>query len=262
MNSLFLTLILVVFSGTSVHADTLELRFHGGAVRSYVDDRLTLQDDGTAELKTISPFPYSLDQNAIGIFSTNLDVSNSKKLRDESVKLFAVRALTSLRLGNGIIGEISVAGAQDKKGFVWPLGSEPLAKNLESHYYVSKAEILKHPKAALALQCKRLAKNLTCSLKNIGSEEVQTVDPMGVTESVFCVDQQGKRGVMNPGEEIDPRNMSPKHLKLNKDEKFDFTIDDNGFCHSRILVKTSDLLTNSKYKNALLGELVSNKLEK
>ncbi|RYZ93311.1 MAG: hypothetical protein EOP06_01340 [Proteobacteria bacterium] len=257
-----LILILGILTGLEVQAEILELRFHGGAIRSYVDDRLTLKDDGTAELKTLSPFPYSLDQNVVGIFSKKLDVPTSQKLRDESSKLFGVKASKPLRAGNSILGEISIVGAQDKKGFVWSLESEPLARNLETLFYELKAKILEQPKAALTLRCKRSAKLVQCLLKNIGSEIVHTVDPMGVTESIFCVDQDGRRGVMNPGEEVDPRKMSPKHLQLKKDEEFLFSIDDHASCHTRILVKTSDLLVNANYKNALLGELVSNKLEK
>ena len=262
MKALVLTLTFGSFCSLSAQAETYDLRFHGGAVRSYVDDRLTLRDNGSADLKTLSPFPYRLDQNAIGVFSTKLDQAESKKLRDEVIKLFRIRGSKPLHNANTVLGEVSVVEAREKKGFVWPLESDPAAKNLESLYYGLKTKLFAHPKAALRLHCKRSAKTLICSLTNIGSENVRTVDPLGVTESVFCLGQDGKRGVMNPGEEIDPRNMSPKHIQLKKAEKFDFSIDDNGFCRSQILLKTSDLLINSKYKNALLGELISNELTK
>lgn len=242
----------------------IAFRFHGGALLSYVDDRLRVFPNGRTELETISPFPYDPSiQNRIGRFEGRVDQKEYLALFAEGSKLFKANSKNNETPADAVVTELSFESDEKPQRSVWVLGSNTQAKVLEDHFYQIKKNSMKKALAALELTCDTHPKvEVRCNIKNIGMGQVRTVDPLGVSNSLFCINNFGQRVPMNLAEEYDPRKMKPKSLLLETKEIYAFRLELKSPCHGRILMKTSDMLINSAYAGHLLGELISNPLEK
>lgn len=266
--SILLCFITVIcFEANALAQAEINFRFHGGADFSYVNDRATLLQNGTFDLESHSPFPYLIEQNAVGTFHHSVAAYGSapnqyQNLAAEAKSLFAQKRFAPAVTNDSVIGELSFKGSESKDGIVWPAGYFKASAKAELIYGQLKKSVTPFPVTAMILSCSRLVKRLDCELKNIGGQDMKTVDPLGMPGSVSCLTTAFKRTSLNPGDEYDPRKMKPKHIVIKAKDSFKFSIDDAGLCGDHILVSTSGLAINSGYRGDFLAEMISNKISR
>ena len=261
--SVLLTIATALCFEAMATSDTeINIRFHGGADFSYVNERASLHGNGTFELESYSPFPFLIEQNIVGTFRHLPSANPYQNFATEAQSLFKLKRSAPAVTNDSVIGELSFKGSESKKGIVWPAGYFKAAAKIESAYDRMKKDVKAFPVMAMVLDCQRSAKKIDCFLKNIGTQEIRTIDPLGMPGSVVCLTSAFKRTALNPGDGYDPREMKPKRIVIKAKDSFRFSLDDAGLCGDHILISTSGLAINPTYRDDFLAEMISNKISR
>lgn len=249
-------LILALFVGTAFAGEDVLFYVHGGARLSYKSDKVLVTSDRKVRLTTISP-TFASTPNMIGEFSTSLSEEQYKTLLSKTKGLASKVTSEKPESAGLMIEELHIG--KDVK--TWLSDSKnPAIPELRKDFLVIAKDAYKNPVKALKLECSQQRGDVKCAYVNVGKEVVETVNPLGVADSVQCLDVTNGRTILHKIEEYDPRKMKPAKVKIKPGEKYSFSVKTNEKCDYRIVVKTTDLLINENYEDVLLGELFSNNL--
>lgn len=243
------------------HCDSIMIRFHGGGPQSYVNDQLKVSGT-SAELKTYSPFPYSLESaNRAGTFTGPLSSEEQARLSALTKPLLKKSTKDEVIPQDAVVVEFSMASGGKTYVKSWSLGSNARAVALEYYFLNLKKTVNWKPLAALELSCKKgQERRLKCVLKNLGTENIPTIDPIAVSGSLSCVTKRGQRFWLNQYQEYNPKKMRPKTIAIPPKQSYEFESNLDPQCDGRIVMKTTDMMVNEEYKTSFLAELVSNEL--
>ena len=236
------------------------LFIHGGAYQSYKNDKVTISSRGDISLTTISP-TFAKYPNSIGLFESK--ISNTKLLKFQQYILTSRKTLKAPHKHQpprgSIVEELHIG---DDKTFWTSRDQSDSIKAIRSEFLKLAKQAYKNPVKAMSLECSQDKTRIKCAYKNMGKETVDTVDPLGVSYSVSCLDIRGKKKILHELKEYNPKKMKPKKIKIKPNEEYKFSIKTDHVCDYRVVVKTTDMMINKNYKDVLLGELVSNQLTK
>ncbi len=253
--------LLVIAAQAAPKEPVIVYHIHGGAVFSYVDDTLKVHPEGRVELSTYSPFPYNLEsENSIGQFEGKITKESYRALADASGAYFKSAHNSKPAPNDSVSVELYFAGTDNMNHAAWPLADSPAVKELEDRFYAIKKAAMNKAVSALQLKCARAENLLKCNYVNVGTNAIQTVDPLQVSGSIFCVGSKSKRVVLNPLPEYDPKKMTPRKITIPAGKNYAFEVALVPACVGRVTVKTTDVRLNRAYAGLLLGELVSNPL--
>lgn len=216
-------------------------------------DKLNISSDGNVGFSTISPSIGGVP-NKIGHFSADIGERGYQELmsliekqksslpKNDHVKLRI--AFEELHIGN--------------ETFRWQEDRRPK----EFHEVVGKFKSIAlqaydHPIKALDLNCSAAENRIHCAYENIGEQTVRTVNPLEVSHSILCRELSGRVRALNPLAQYDPRKISPKIIEISPRKTFAFSVKSNGSCPAGVIVKTTGMIINKKYKDLLLGEIYS-----
>ena len=237
---------------------SVSLTLTGNVLGDVVNEKITLTELDPAELSSLSMFPnFTSEENAIGSFRAKLASSYFQKALELAKKAMVYGK-------NPILPDSILATLDVNRGAAkveWMLGSDkPALSALETFYSDVRKVLISTPHTAMKLLCKKDGGKLSCFYKNIGTQEIKCIDPLGVNNGILCVDADGNRNSLLVLKEQDPRKMAPKSITLQPSLSYSFSVPLSGPCQ-RVVVKTSLMRQNPKYGSLLLGDLVSAKLE-
>ncbi len=259
MKVIIIFLISLIAIANSNYSSSIIFYIHGGAIQSYKNDRVTLNPKGSINLSTISP-TFADYPNIIGQFEskiTNTELQSFKKSIFASRK--NIKHHKHQPRGGSIVEELHIG---NDKTFWTSKDQSDSIKAIRSEFLKLAKEAYKNPVKAMSLECSQDKTQIKCAYKNVGKETLDTVDPLGVSYSISCLDIRGKKKILHELKEYNPKKMIPKKIKIKPNEEFKFSIKTNYECDYRVVVKTTDMMINKNYKDVLLGELVSNQLTK
>ncbi|MDC1173896.1 hypothetical protein OAT67_00760 [Bacteriovoracaceae bacterium] len=255
-----LTLLLLISTmtfATSSNKNHIIFYVHGGAMKSYTDDTITINPQGDISLSKISP-TFAKYPNTIGQFEYQISKDDLSKLqmlittKRKNIKHHQPR-------GGAIVEELHIG---NDKIFWTSRDQSDSIKAIRSEFLKLAKQAYKNPVKAMSLECSQDKTQIKCAYKNVSKETVDTVDPLGVSYSVSCLDIRGKKKVLHELKEYNPKKMTPKKIKIKPNEEYKFSIKTSHVCDYRVVVKTTDMMINKNYKDVLLGELVSNQITK
>lgn len=237
--------------------ESMTFYVHGGAIKSYKNDKVTVSPQGKIALSTISP-TFVKSPNTIGDFEATIT--------DENLTSFQKKILTYKEKIKGhehqpargsIVEEIHVG--DNKKKWTSRDDSKPI-NALRSEFLVLAKQAYKNPVKAISLKCSQNKPQINCAYVNVGKQTVETVDPLGVSYSISCLDIRGKKKILHELDEHNPKKMYPKKIQIKPGEEYRFSVKTDHICDHRVIVKTTDMMIHENYEDVLLGELVSNQL--
>jgi hypothetical protein len=260
MKILIIFLISFMAAANSNKGYSIMFYVHGGAMQSYKSDKVIIDPQGNIILSTISP-TFSEYPNTIGQFKSKITNSELSKLKQSILsnrKNVNPPHKHQPRRGS-IVEELHIG---DDKTFWTSRDQSDSIKAIRSEFLKLAKQAYKNPVQAMSLECSQDKSQINCAYKNVGRETVDTIDPLGVSYSVSCLDIRGKKKVLHELTEYNPKKMKPKKIKIKPNEAYKFSIKTDHVCDYRVVVKTTDMMINKNYKDVLLGELVSNQLTK
>ncbi|MDC1174495.1 hypothetical protein OAT67_03840 [Bacteriovoracaceae bacterium] len=247
-------------SANSSKLNPMTFYIHGGAIQSYMNDKIIINSSAKVTLSTISP-TFAKYSNTIGQFEskiTHLELQKLEQIISASRKNIKTPHQHQPPSGS-IVEELHIG---NDKTFWTSRDQSDAIKTIRSEFLKLAKQAYKNPIKAISLNCSQNKAQIKCAYKNVGKETVNTVDPLGVSYSISCLDIRGKKKVLHELKEYNPKKMKPKKIKIKPSEEYKFSIKTNHVCDYRVVVKTTDMMINKNYKDVLLGELVSNQLTK
>lgn len=241
---------------------SIVLHVHGLNFGDKLDETLTLERTGKSRLDVISEYPVGLAVGApIGSFELELPTKQFEKILALAEQIETKSMADTQVVPDSLVAALSWK-PNEKPFAVWEYRAQPgeAFESLEKMYVDLKQEFTRHPRTALQLTCKKIGNTLDCFLKNVGMEEIKTVDPLDVYDSIVCMSEQGRRFSLNPHGEYDPKRRSPKTVTLGAQAAHAFQISSPMPCQ-RVLVRNSDMVINASYRDYFLGDFVSNKID-
>ena len=244
----------------SPHKQSLIIFYiHGGAMHSYKNDKVIVSAEGKISLSTISPtfaeypniigqFESSISQKKLEQFKNSVLV-NKKKLKPSDRQAAQWSTVEELHIGKE---KISWASSENSDSI----------KAIRYEFLKMGKQAYKNPIKAMSLECSQNKSQIKCSYKNVGKKTLETVNPLGVSYSVACLDILGRKKILYELKEYNPKKMMPKKIKIKPSKEYKFSIKTKHICDYRVVVKTTDMMINKNYQDVLLGELVSNQLRK
>lgn len=244
----------------STNKSSIIFYVHGGAMESYKNDKVTVGNNNKITLATISP-TFAKYPNIIGYFESKVSSTEFQKFQQtiSSNRKNIKHHHQHQPKGGSIVEELYIG---DDKTFWTSKDQSDSIKTIRSEFLKLAKQAYKNPVKAMSLKCTQDKVQIKCSFKNVGRETVDTVDPLGVSYSISCLDIRGKKKVIHELKEYNPKKMKPKKIKIKPNEEYKFSVKTDHVCDNRIVVKTTDMMINKDYKDILLGELVSNQLTK
>jgi hypothetical protein len=239
--------------------DSIVFYVHGGAMQSYKNDKVTVSPDGIVTLSTISP-TFAEYPNIIGEFESQ--ISQVRLTQFQSVitaNRKSIKIPNHQPAGGSIVEELYIGN--DKTFWTSRDSAKPI-KAVRSEFLKLSKQAYKNPVKAISLRCSQDKTKIKCSYSNVGKETIDTIDPLGVSYSISCIDIRGKKKILHELKEYNPKKMHPKKIKIKPNERYQFSVKTDHICDYRVVVKTTDMMINKNYQNVLLGELVSNQLTK
>ncbi len=252
MKIYFISLILFT---TTVFAQEVIFYVHGGAMKSYVNDKIIVSSS-KINLTTISP-SFSTYPNVIGEFEDSISDEEFKEITSFiKSKLPKITNPKYQPSGGALVLEIQL---DNEKRFWTSANDNKETNEIQKKFFEIAKRVYKNPIKALKAECDqdKSKKLINCSYINVGKHPVKTINPMGVTYSMRCLDLIDSQSIINDKGEANPKKMAPEKISINPGESFKFSIKSEDSCHFRIVIKTTDLLINNNYKDVLLGELVT-----
>ena len=241
----------------SYSSEPITFYVHGGAMQSYKSDKIIIDSHGNITLTTISP-TFSDYPNLIGHFKSKLSKNDLIKLQNLiTTNKKNIKTPNNQPRGGSIVEELHIG---DDKTFWTSRDQSESIKVIRSEFLELAKQAYKNPIKAISLECSQNKAQIKCLYKNVGYETVETVDPLGVSYSISCLDIRGKKKVLHELKEYNPKKMKPRKVKIEPTEEYRFSIKTEHVCDYRVVVKTTDMMINKNYKDVLLGELVSNQL--
>jgi hypothetical protein len=252
-------LISFITIASSKNDNSIMFYIHGGAMQSYKSDKVVIASQGNVSLSTISP-TFAEFPNTIGQFESQISKTDLIKLQ---VLITAhrktIKTPNHQPAGGSTIEELHLG--TDKTFWTARDNTQPI-KVIRSEFLKLAKQAYKNPIKAMSLKCSQNKAKITCSYKNVGTQTINTISPLGVSYSVSCLDIRGKKKVLHELKEYNPKKMEPKKIKIKPNQEYKFSIKTDYICDYRVVVKTTDMMINKNYKDVLLGELVSNQLTK
>lgn len=238
-------------------AENIMFYVHGGAIISYKSDKIEISPANRVKLTTLAP-TFAEYPNIIGEFSYMLSNDDYKKLNDNLSKQIKRISNSQKQADAGaLVEELNVGN--EKRSWASDV-STPAVNEIRKMFLAIAKEAYANPVKALKLECSQKGAKITCTYANVGKETVETVNPLGVNYSIQCLDITNKKTILYKEGTHDPHEMKPEKIKISPSQKYSFSINTSETCDYRIIVKTTDLMINSNYKDVLLGELVSDVL--
>ena len=254
-------LLILLLKLNALYASNRSITFyiHGRAMQSYKNDKITIHPQGNVTLSTISP-TFADYPNIIGQFKSKISINDFEKLKKIiTTNKQNITTPNHQPAGGSIVEELHIG--KDKRFWTSRNNSKPV-KAVRSEFLKLAKQAYKNPIKAMSLNCSQEKTQIKCAYKNVGKEIIDTVDPLGVSYSISCLDIRGKKKVLHELKEYNPKKMTPKKIKIKPNEEYKFSIETDHVCDYRVIVKTTDMMINKNYKAVLLGELVSNQLTK
>lgn len=259
MRTIFLLTLIFVSVVKAAEKESILFYVHGGAIKSYKSDKVHVDSKDNVLLETISP-TFSGTPNLIGQFKLRLDKQQAGKMRNAIAKASKEIKLPKNLPGNSsIIEELHIG---ESKTFWTSQDNSGPIKTVRKEFLAIAREAYENPVKALSLHCEQKNGKINCEYKNVGREVVRTVDPLGVSYSLSCLDITGRKRILYKLKEHDPKKMIPEKIKIKPGERYSFSVQTDDICDYKVVVKTTDMLINQNYRDLLLGELVSNQLKK
>lgn len=244
----------LIFSLKAFPSDDLVFYVHGGAMESYIKDKLIVKNDYQVIFTTISP-TLSKYPNDIGSFEFKITPQKYKELKRVIIEQFSKIPMPKFQPPNGSIVEELHFG--NKKIFWTSHTESKAAKIIRKEFRSIAIKAIKHPVNAINVECKQVQAMINCHYTNIGKKEVKTIDPLGVSHSIFCNDEYGQRQFLHTLDTYNPKKLRPKKIIIPVKDRYDFKVKTAIQCKGPITVKTTNMLINNEYKDLLLGETVS-----
>lgn len=257
INKLRYYIFIILLVGNAHGADIM-FYMHGGAATSYKSDKVIVSSSKVS-LTTIAP-TFAAYPNLIGEFSIPYSRKDFDSLETHlKQQLQFISDPKDQPPSGSVVEELHVS---NEKRFWESDTQSPTIVEVRKKFLKLAKKAYAKPEKALKLECSQSKNLIKCSYLNVGKETVSTVDPLGVTYSLQCLDVTNRRTILNKEGEFNPNQMKPKRISIKPSDKYAFQFQTDVICDYRMIVKTSDLIINKNYKDVLLGELVSEILSK
>lgn len=239
----------------------IRIQFSGTDSYSRVAEEMVIESSGRVRLNSYSPFPYTFrNRNLIGEVKGKTSSATIKKIWNGLQSPLEKRQAGFIIRDDAILVTVVTSENGKKRKFIWEYATKPELIQIERIYFRIKETLVTPGEVAMQLDCESAPHDMAdCSLKNLGTQEILTVDPRGAPSAIACLSADLARIPINTSEIAHPSQMRPPKIRIGPRSAFKFSTRING-CRGRISVRTDFLLLNKNYSRYLLGELLSQPL--